>query len=144
MSKSFIYFISINFIGSSLLSMFYNLLFHVFTFQMLPLPVFPSASHSPSSLLDEGALSLTHPLWPHCTSIPLHWGTSLHRTKGYASQWCSKRQSSATYVAAAMGPCRYTLWLFFLVSGNYGGHGWLILLFFLWGCNHLHLLQSFI
>jgi hypothetical protein len=64
--------------------------------------------------------------------------SSFHRTKGFSSHWCQTIPSSATYAAGAMGP---SLHVYSLVGGlvpgsSWGGgrSGWLILLFFLWGC----------
>jgi hypothetical protein len=36
---------------------------------------------------------------------------NLLRTKGISSYWCPTWPSSATYVAGAMGPTIWTLWL---------------------------------
>jgi hypothetical protein len=55
--------------------------------------------------------SPTHPLLPHHPQIPLHWVSSLHRTKDFSSHWCPTRPFSATYMARAMGTSMCTPWL---------------------------------
>ena len=83
---------------------------------------------------------------PTQDSLPWHSLThlSLHRAKGFFSRWCSTKSSSDTYAARVMGRSMYiTLWLVEAL-GALGRSGWLILLFFLWSCNPLQLLQSFL
>ena len=53
------------------------------------------------------------------------------------------RQSSAICAAGAMGPSMCTFFVDGLVAGSLWGSDWLILLFFLWGCKPLLILQSF-
>ena len=68
-------------------------------------------------------------------SVPCTGALSLHRTKGLSSHRCATRPSFATYVAT-YGLLHCTM-VVGLVPGSSGGRrsGWLILLFFLWGCN---------
>jgi hypothetical protein len=53
--------------------------------------------------------SLTHSLQP--LAFPYTGASSLHRTKGLSSLWCTTRPSSATYVTGAMGHSMCTPWL---------------------------------
>jgi hypothetical protein len=49
----------------------------VYISNVIPFPSFPSAnplSHPPLPCFYEGASPPSHPLLPHCPSIPLHWG----------------------------------------------------------------------
>jgi hypothetical protein len=86
-------------------------LFSLFTFQMLPPFPVPPLKHPIPSLSPcfyEGAPPPTHPLPPPRPRSPLHWASSLHRSKGLSSHWCPTSPSSATYTAGAMGPSMYT------------------------------------
>jgi hypothetical protein len=88
--------------------------------------------------------SLTLCLYSSPITLGLYAGTlSFHRKKGLLSHGWQIKQSSATSVAGAM---RYLL-LYSLISGlGPGGSGWscyLILLFFLWSCSPLQLVQYF-
>jgi hypothetical protein len=78
---------------------------------------------------------------PH-PGIPVNWGIEPSWTKGLSSHWCQTRLSSATYVAGVMGPSMCTLWVGGSVPGSSGVSGWLILLFLVWGCKPLQLLES--
>jgi hypothetical protein len=89
----------------------FNWIFSLFTFQMLS-PFLVSLLKTPYLL---PLPLLPNPLIPaSLPAIPLHWASSLHRTKGLSSHRCPKRPSSVTYAAGAMGPCMYTLWLWFI------------------------------
>jgi hypothetical protein len=71
-----------------------------------------------------------------CLSVlafPYPGSSSLYRTKRLPSQWCPIRQSSTIYPAGTMRPTTCTLWWF--SPWEPWGSGWLILMFFLWGCN---------
>jgi hypothetical protein len=117
-------FIFFRFMGSVLETVifFFKIFFYwiicVFTFQMLyPLP------------------------YPLCR-IPLHWALGyqvftvprasppIDVQQGYICGWCH----GSLHVYSLVGG---------LVPESSGGYGWFILLFFLWGCKHLQLLQSF-
>jgi hypothetical protein len=108
---------------------------------MLPLPHLPSAN-PPSHPLFPSKRVLphlpTHHLYlPHWCSIPLHETSSLHRTKNLPSHRCQIRQSSDR---AWTHPYIYFGWWFNPWELWRGwGSNWLILLFFLWGCNPLQL-----
>jgi hypothetical protein len=121
----------------------FYLIFYLFTFQMLS--PFRFQLHKPSIPSPPLASTRVFPGLPKysCfTTLTFPYteaSSSLHRTKGLPSHQCSIRLSSATYVAGAMGPSMCTLGL----VGALGGSGWLILLFFLWGCKSLQFLQSF-
>ena len=119
-------------------------LFYLLTFQMLsPFLIPPQNLHPPPPLSLRGCSS-TYPLLPHLSSIPLHWGIKPPQNQGlllplmpdkailcYICSWSHR----SLYVYSLVGG---------LVPGSAGGSGWLILLFFLWGCKPLQLLQSFL
>jgi hypothetical protein len=102
-----------------LFKIYFHLLIITFVYisNDIPLPGFPYTNppipHPPSPPLChyEGAPLLTHPLLPHCSSIPLCWGIKPQWTKSLPSHCCQASLSSATYVSEAMDPSRYTLWL---------------------------------
>jgi hypothetical protein len=102
---------------------FYSI-FYLFTFQMVSqfpiLPTQKSPSHSPSTCFYEG---VTTSLLPPCPHIPLHWGIKPSQDQG------------------SLLPLMPNKAILCLVPGS---SGWLILLFFLWGCKLLQLLQSFL
>jgi len=89
---------------------------------------FPFSLHNP--------LSLPLPLWgcspTHSCLSTLAFSypgsSSFHRTKELPSQWCQRRQSSATYPVGVT--CVHFGWC--LVPESFGVSDWLILLFFLW------------
>jgi hypothetical protein len=79
-----------------------------------------------------------------CPGIALHWGIKLLQYQGpllllmldkailcYIYRW----SHGSLHVYSLVGG---------LVPGSSGGSGWLILLFFLWGCKPLQLLQFFL
>jgi hypothetical protein len=127
---------------------FFYWIFSLFTFQMLsfflvslseipypmlPLPASMRMPHPP-----------TYPLLPPCPGIPVHWGIEPSQNQGpflplmpykailyYLCVWCH----GSLHVYSLVD---------ILVLGISGGSGWLILLFFLWGCKPLQLLQSFL
>jgi len=123
--------------------------FFKFTCQMLtPFPGFSSKnplSHPSSPCFYEGAPSPTYPL-PH-TPLPCHSPTLGH--------WaCTGPRASPSTDAQQGHPPRH-MWLeswahpcvpfgWWFRSWSSGGCGWLMLLFFLWGCKPLQLLQSFL
>jgi hypothetical protein len=132
-------------LGQASCNLFYWL-FYLFTFQMLSL--FQVSLHNPpltypSLCFYEGAPQLTHPLSAHCPGIPLHWGIEpsgdegtlfpLMPDKAILCYICDWSHGSLHVYCLAGG----------LVPGSSRRSGWLILLFFLWGCNPLQLLQSF-
>jgi hypothetical protein len=82
----------------------------------------------------------THPLLPPHPGIPLHWGIEPSQDQEpllplmsdnvilcYICRW--------SHVYSLVGG---------LAPGSSGGSGWLLLLFFLWGCKLFQFLQSFL
>jgi hypothetical protein len=115
-------------------------------FKCYPLPGFSSANPLSSPSLPcfyEQVPPSTHPLPPHHSSISLHWGIEslqdqgpplpLMPDKAILCYICSWSYGSLHVYSLAGG----------LVPGSSRESGWLILLFFLWGCKPLQLLQSF-
>ena len=115
-------------------------IFFIYISYVLPFPG-PSPRKPPIIFPYPG--SPTHPLPLPCPGIPLHWGLEPCQDKGllplmpkkvilyYICSW----NHGSLYVYSLVGG---------LVSGSSGGSGLLILLFFLWGCKPLQLLQSFL
>ena len=119
---------------------------YLFTFQMFfPFLVFPPQIPYaiPSSCFYEGARCHTHTLSPHSPSIPLHWGIQPSQELGPPLPFMPDKAILCYICSWSHG----SLHLYCLVDGlvpeSYGGSGWLIL-FFLWGCKPLQLLQSFL
>jgi hypothetical protein len=114
----------------------------IYILTITSLPSFPSTT--PYPLLPPSCLFEDVPTtcWPTALSalgFPYTGSSSLHGTKGIPFQWCQIRQSSATYPPRAMCTTVYSL-VCGLVPGRFGDSGWMILLFFLWGCKTLQLL----
>ena len=65
-------------------------------------------------------------------AFPYTGSFSLHRTKGFSAHWWPTRLSCATFVLFGWW---FSPWVLFR------GSGWLILMFSLWGCKPLQLLQ---
>jgi hypothetical protein len=96
----------------------------------------------PHSCFYEGAPTPTHPILPPRYGIPLHGGIEpsqnqgpllpLMSNKAILCHKCGQRHGSFHVYSLVGG----------LVPGSSGDSGWLILLFFLWGCKPLQLLQS--
>jgi hypothetical protein len=126
------FFLSFFFFGVYfLLDIFFIYISNVTPF-LVSLPPGNTLSHSPSPCFYEGVPP------PALDSPTLGHLSSLHRTKDMSSHWCLTRLSSYTYASGAM--C--TPLLMALSLGILGESGWLILLFFLWSCKPLQLLQS--
>jgi hypothetical protein len=134
---------------SSLFFLILLTILFIYISNVILLPSFPSKislSHPRSPCFYEGAPPPTHPPTPTPTHPPTHSHThpptpnfqlialaspytgssSLHRTKGFSSNWFEIRQSSATYATGAMGHSICIAWLM-LVPGSSGGEGvWLV------------------
>ena len=95
--------------------LFFNWIFHLFTFQMLS-PFLVSFLQLPYPILPLPASirvfpqPLTHS-YLAALAFPYTRALSLHRTKGFSSHRCKTRPSSTTYAAGAVGPSMYNLWL---------------------------------
>jgi hypothetical protein len=119
-------------------------LFYLFTLQLLS-PFLVPPPQAPHPLLPP----ISRRVLPHlptqsCLSglaFPYFRSSCFQRIKGLLSQWCQKRQSSATYSSGAVGNPVYSM-VGGLVPGSSEESSWLTLLFFLWGCKPLQLLQS--
>ena len=115
-------------------------IFFIYISNVIPFPGFPSKkplSHPLSPYLP------THPLPLSCPGIPLYWGIKPSQDQGpllllmsHKAILCyiCDRSHESLYVYSMVDD---------LVPGSSWGPGWLVLLFFLWGCKPLHLLQSF-
>jgi hypothetical protein len=114
---------------------------NVIPFQF-PLPKPLSCPVSPC--LYEGAPPPTNPVQSPCPGIPLHWAIEPSQDHGplfplmtdkvilcYIYDWSHR----SLHVYSLVG-C--------FVPGSLGVSSWLILLFFLWRCKPLQLLQSFL
>jgi hypothetical protein len=121
-------------------------LFYLFVFQMLfPFlfsPLQPSYPLAPPSYFYDGA---PPPTPSHLTALALTnagaW--SLHRIKGFPSHLIPDKAILCYICGWSHGYLHVYSLVGGLVPGRSGGSGWLILLFFLWGCKPLQLLQSF-
>jgi hypothetical protein len=83
--------------------------------------------------------SPTHPFLPPHPGIPLHWGIEPSQDQGPLSfHWCLARPS--LHLELWVIPCLLFGW--WLSPWELGGAGWLILLFFLWGCKPLQLMKE--
>jgi hypothetical protein len=79
----------------------------------------------------------THSQLP-ALAFPYTGASSLHRIKGLSSHKCQQGHTllhGSSRVYSLVGG---------LAPRRSGGYGWLILLFFLWGCKPLQLLHSFL
>ena len=109
-------------------------------FKHYPLSRFPSLPETPYYIHPPPAsmrVFIQSPTNFHLSALNspiLRHLSSLHRTKTLSSHWC----------------CYICIWSHVyslvggLVPGSSGESGWLILLFLLWGCKPLQLLQSFL
>jgi len=115
---------------------FFLLHFFIYMSNVIPFPGFPSGNSPIPSflhLLLWGCFP-THSLPPLCPGIPLHWGIKpsqdqgpllpLLPNKAILCYICSWSHESVHVYSLVDG----------LVHGSSGLSGWLILLFFLWGC----------
>jgi hypothetical protein len=123
------------------LGIFFIYISNVIPVPGLPLPKKPPIT-SPFPCFYEGVPPPTHlPIHP---CIPQHRGIELSQDQGpllplmldkailyYICAWSHE----SLHVYSLVGG---------LVPGNSGGSGWLTLLFFLWACKPLQLLQSFL
>ena len=123
---------------------FFKLDYFIYTLNVISFPGFPSASplsHPPSPCFYEGAHPPTQSCLP-ALAFPYigHWAFPGTR----ASLPTNVRQSHPLLhiqLEPWDPPCVLFGWWF--SSWSFGGSGWLIWLFFLWGCKPLQLLQSF-
>jgi hypothetical protein len=122
-------------------------IFSLFTFQMLSpflVPPWVSLSHPPCPCFYEGVPPPTNPLLHPHPGFPLHWDIKPSQDQGpllplmpdkailwYICNWTH----GSLHVHSLVGG---------LVPGSSGVSSWLILLFFLWSCKLLQLLQSFL
>ena len=118
----------------------------LFIYCRLCFPGFPSAKFPIHPPPPASMRVLPHLPIPSCLTtlvFPGHWGIEPSQDQGpplplildkailcYICSW----SHGSPHVYSLVGS---------LVPGSFGGSGWLILLFFLWGCKPLQLLQSF-
>ena len=125
--------------------LFFYWIFSLFTFQMLfPFLVLhlqkPSIL-SPLPCFYEGLPSPIYSLPPPHPGIPLHWGIKPSKDQGPLFPLMPNK----TILCYIYGWSHGSLHVYSLVGSlDPGNSGWLILLFFLWGCKSLQLLQSFL
>ena len=104
---------------------------------------FPVKSPSPPPYFYEGAHPPTNLLPPQHPSIPLHWVIKPPQAQGALLPLMPDKVILCYICCWSYG----SLHVFFLVGGSvpgsFGSSGWLMLLFFLWGCKPLPLFQSF-
>ena len=128
-----------------LLGILFTYISNVIPFSEFPHPT-KTLWHPLSPFFYEGALPHTHPLFPPTLAFPYSVVLNLHRTKGLSSHWCPYVADKYWWHICGWG--HKLLHVYSLVSGlvpgSSGGSGWLIFLFFLWGCKSLQLLQSFL
>ena len=91
----------------------------------------------------EGPFPPTHPLLLHHPSISLHWCLESSQNQGPLLPLMPDKAILCCIYSWSHGfLCVYSLFAG-LVPESSRGSGWLILLFFLWGCKPLQLLRSF-
>ena len=110
----------------------------------VPLPQTPYLL--PSTYFYEGTHPPIYSLLPYCPSIPLHWGIKSPQDQGPPLPLIPDKAIHCYICSWSHGSLHVYSWVGGLVPGRSGGRGsdWLILLFFLWVCNLLQLLQSFL
>ena len=108
-----------------------------------PYPSFPSSIPlwDPPCFY-EGACPPTHQLPPYHTSMPLHWG--IKSPQDQAPPLSLPDKAILCYICSwSYGPLHVYSLLPGLVPGRSEGSGWLIVMFFPWGCKTMKLLQFF-
>ena len=123
-------------------------IFYLFTFQMLtPFLVSPPQPlyQIPIPCFCEGPPPPTHPHPSHHHSMPLHWGLEPSQDQGPPLPLMLDKPIPCYICSCRHGLLHvYTLVGGLIPGSSWGGLCWLILLFFLRGCNPLHILQSFL
>jgi hypothetical protein len=122
---------------SSWLISFNFWIFSLFTFQMLSTFPVSYTLETPYPIPSHSVSMRVFPYLPIHSCLPVlafpYTGSfSLHRTKGFSAHWWPTRLSCATFVLFGWW---FSPWVLFR------GSGWLILMFSLWGCKPLQLLQ---
>jgi len=82
---------------------FFYWIFKIYILNVIPFPVSPPETCYPISHLSASVRVLPYTPTPSHPDIPLHWGISLDRTKGFSSHWFPTRPSSATHADGAIG-----------------------------------------
>jgi len=131
---------------SFLFSFLMDILF-IYISSVFPFPSFPS--RNPYFIpYPPGSLRLhpppTHLLLPHHPGIALHWGIEISQDR-----WPLLSLMTDNTILCYICSWRHvSLRVFSLVGGlvrrSFGGSGGLILLFFLWGCKCLQILQTLV
>jgi hypothetical protein len=107
---------------------------------MYKLPRFPLRSpllSYPIPCFCEDAPPPTYPLPSHHPGIPLHWGMELAQDQGLLLLLMPDKAILCYICGWNHGSFHVYSLVGGLVLGSSGGSGWLILLFFLWGCKPL-------
>jgi len=108
---------------------------------IIPFPSSPIC-HTLSFCFYKDALPPKHLLPPQHPGIHLYWGKEPSQDQSFPFPWMPDN-AILCYIC---GWSHRSIHVYSLVGGlapgNFGGSGWLTLLFFLWGCKHLHLPQS--
>jgi hypothetical protein len=148
-SSLFFYFKDYLFNLAILLPIFYWI-FSLFTFQMLfpfPIPYPPTSPNSLSHLPPDSLRVISHPLTP--AYLPSMSPTIRHqaftglRASPPTDAPPPPKKSILCYICSwSHGSLHVYSLIDGLIPGNYRGSGWLM--FFLWGCKPLPLLQSFL
>jgi hypothetical protein len=128
----------------------FNILLLVILFiyisNVISFPSIPSAKPLPLPCFYESVSPPTHPtnhpLLPHCPCIPLHWGIKPSQDQGSLLPLMSNKAILCHICGWIHGFLFVYSLVGGLVPGSSGVSGWLILLFFLWVCKPLQLLQS--
>ena len=113
--------------------------FHYLPFKCYPLFSFPLQNPPP---LSPSPCSLTCPLLLPYPGIPLHWGREASQDQGPLLSLMSHKAILCYICGWSHGSLHVYSLVNGLVAESSGWSGWL-LLFFLWGCKPLQLLQSF-
>jgi hypothetical protein len=121
-------------------------IFFIYISNIIPFPGFPSGkplSHSPSPCFIESFLPPHPPPLPH-PGILLHWGIKPSQDQGTLLLLMSDKALLCYICGWSHGPLHVYSLVDGLVPRSSGESGWLILIFFLWGCKPLQLLRSFL
>jgi hypothetical protein len=78
----------------------------------------------------------THPLLPHWSSIPLPWVIKPPLDQGF-SLWVMPDKAILCYISSCSHRYPLCIFVWWFTPSELSGFGWLILLFFLWGCKNI-------
>jgi hypothetical protein len=121
-------------------------IFFIYVSNVIPFPLSlpPNSLSLPSSpCFYEGVSPPICPLPPSHLGIPAHWGIEHSQNQWPLLPLIPKKAIFYYIWGWSHGSLHLNSLLSGFVSGSPGGFGWLVL-FFLWGCKPLQLLQSFL